>query len=310
MSVFADKITVAICTYQREALTDTLASLAAQVLPKGMTFAVLVIDNDAAPSAQSRVEMFAQKAALDIQYVHCPLGNISIARNGALDATDARFVAFIDDDEIAEPGWLAALMTTQRSTQADVVLGPVKATYDQTAPGWMRRLDVHSTAPVDVNGTICTGYSCNVLIDRASDALADLRFDLGLGRSGGEDTAYFTHAYRQGARFALAASAIVREKVPPARAKLSWLARRRFRSGQTHGLLLRETAGFAARLRGLALAGLKVAYCTFVAALHLPHTARRNAAFLRGTLHLGTISGLIGARPITLYGAAADGTAK
>ena len=310
MSRFSENITVAVCTYRRAELKDTLVSLAAQVMPAEMTFEVLVIDNDDTPSAAPLMDDFRKTAPIKVRYLHCPAGNISIARNGALDASDARYLAFIDDDEVAGPGWLAALFDTLSTTGADVALGPVNAVYDQITPDWMRQLDTHSTAPVHVGGTIRTGYSCNVLVDRACSALSGLRFDLGLGQSGGEDTAYFTHAYRRGAHFALADPAIVYEKVPPGRARFSWLARRRFRAGQTHGRLLRETNGLLAQARGILLATLKVAYCTIVATLTSPSTARRNAAILRGTLHLGTISGLIGARPITLYGATADGTSQ
>lgn len=307
MSSSSESVTVAVCTFRRAELEDTLVSLATQQVPESMTFEVLVIDNDITPSAAALVDDFKKTAPVRVRYVHCPASNISIARNGALETSDARYLAFIDDDEVAEPGWLAALFGTMGTTGADVVLGPVKAIYSQATPGWMRQLDTHSTAPVDVGGTIRTGYSCNVLIDRACPALSGLRFNLDLGQSGGEDTAFFTHAYRRGAHFALAAPAIVHEKVPPSRARFSWLARRRFRAGQTHGRLLRETAGYAARLKGVGLASLKVAYCTVSATLNSPNAARRNAAVLRGTLHLGTISGLIGTRPITLYGATTDG---
>jgi glycosyltransferase involved in cell wall biosynthesis len=36
-------------------------------------------------------------------------------------------IAFLDDDEEASPGWLAALIETQRRYDADVVFGPVRA---------------------------------------------------------------------------------------------------------------------------------------------------------------------------------------
>lgn len=310
MSKEFDEVVVAVCTYRRATLSETLASLAAQVMPSDMTFGIVVIDNDLTPSAKESVEAFDLTAPITVRYVHCPSGNISIARNGALDATEARYLAFIDDDEVAEPGWLAALLTAQQSTHSDVVLGPVQAIYDPQTPDWMRQLDTHSTAPVDVKGTIRTGYSCNVLIDRTSPALTGLRFDLGLGQSGGEDTAYFTHAYRRGARFTLAETALVRETVPQSRAKLAWLARRRYRSGQTHGQLLGETADFGALILAFALASLKLTYCAGLVSLRATNPAARNGALLRGALHLGTLSGLIGRRPIKLYGATADGVSQ
>ncbi|MDJ1006307.1 MAG: glycosyltransferase family 2 protein [Paracoccaceae bacterium] len=307
MSAARKTLEVAVCTYRRAGIVDTLASLARQNVPEGWEMSILVVDNDDRPSGENRVAAFAATAPVPMRYIHRPAGNISIARNGALDAARGRYLAFIDDDETADPGWLAALVATQAETGADVVLGPVRAVYSADAPVWMRRLDAHSAAPVDVAGTIRTGYSCNVLIDRSAPAFRGLRFDPGLGRSGGEDTAYFTHAFRRGARFAEAPGAVVREAVPTHRARFFWLARRRFRSGQTHGRLLAETGRGPSRAAAAGTAALKVLYCLGHAALAAPDAARRNGALLRGTLHAGTLSGLFGARPITLYGASEGG---
>lgn len=303
-------IEVAICTYRRPGVVDTLASVARQKLPEGGTFAILVVDNDAGPSAESRIRGYAHQSGMAVRYIHAPASNISVARNAALDAARARFLVFIDDDEIAEPGWLAALAAAREASGADVVLGPVRAVYGADAPRWIRALDTHSARPVAKRGTIRTGYSCNVLLDLECSAFSDLRFDPALGRSGGEDTAFFTRAFRRGARFAEAPDARVSETVPRERARFSWLARRRFRSGQTHGRLLGETVRGAAVVREAALAVLKVGYCAAAAILFLPLPERRNAAALRGCLHAGTLAGLLGARPITLYGDTAPGVSQ
>lgn len=304
------RIEVAVCTCGRSALSEALASLDRQEVPAWLGLSVLVIDNDETPSAEGAVRAFAETSDVPVRYVHCPAFNISVARNGALDHARARLLAFMDDDETAEPGWIAALASAQAESGADVVLGPVRAVYGPGAPGWMRRLDMHSTRPVEVQGTIRTGYSCNVLMDLESPAFRGLRFDPALGRSGGEDTSFFTRAYRRGARLVAAEQAVVTEKVGPERARFAWLARRRFRSGQTHGRLLAETATGLPRVAALGLAGLKLAYCAGGAILAAPDTARRNAALLRGCLHAGTATGLIGIRPITLYGAATSGAGQ
>lgn len=302
-------IEVAVCTYRRAGVVDTLASLDHQNLPGNWTMAVLVVDNDDTPSAREAVLGFASQARHEVRYIHCPAGNISVARNGALAAARSRFLAFIDDDERAEVDWLHSLFAAQQAEGADVVLGPVRAVYRDDAPYWLRRLDPHSTAPVHAGGAIRTGYSCNVLMDLSSPAFAGARFDTALGRSGGEDTAFFTHAYRRGAIFAEAPSAVVTEEVPAERARLGWLARRRFRSGQTHARLLAETETGGRRAAAAALATLKVGYCVAAAMLALPRATARNRALLRGCLHLGTLGGLLGARPITLYGPDAEGAA-
>ena len=187
-------------------------------------------------------------------------------------------------------------------TGAAVVLGPVQAVYDTDNPLWMQQADTHSTAPVFVDGEIKTGYSCNVLIDRENAAFEGLHFRLELGRSGGEDTAFFTEAYERGARFAFAPEAVVYEIVPSERARFAWLAKRRYRMGQTHGqLLLRRGSAFMAA-KNAALAAAKTAYCAGIALIAGFDPVRRNRAVLRGCLHAGTLSAHVGLRNLELYG--------
>ena len=199
--------------------------------------------------------------------MHCPAGNISIARNACLDASTADFLAFIDDDETATADWLCELVATAEASDADVVLGPVRALYDGAAPAWMRRGDFHSTRPVWVNGEIRTGYTCNALLRMQAAALRGRRFNLALGRSGGEDTEFFAHVHRSGGRIAFSPEAVVEEPVPAARARLAWLARRRFRSGQTHARLLKQRDGQLGAPRNLALALSKAGFCAGMAAV-------------------------------------------
>ena len=296
-------VEVCICTYRRTTLADAVRSVLAQRLPDGVQLSVLVVDNDATPSAAATVAALAADAAVPLRYAHRPAGNISIARNGALDLCRARYLAFLDDDEVADAGWIAALLAAGQGDRADVVLGPVRAVYPDDAPDWMRDLDLHSTRPVEVRGAIRTGYTCNVLIDRDSPAVAGLRFELSLGRSGGEDTAFFAEVFERGGRIVHAGDAVVTEAVPAHRARFGWLARRRFRMGQTHGRILAARTRLPGRAREGAVAGAKVVFCAGAALAGIASPARRSAAVLRGCLHVGTISRLAGAAPIELYGA-------
>ncbi|MEW9617614.1 glycosyltransferase family 2 protein [Shinella sp. S4-D37] len=294
------RIDIAVCTFRRTAaLGETLASLAALKVPPGVTLRVIVADNDVEPSARPCAEAARKNLPMALAYVHCPAGNISLARNACLEAADADFLAFIDDDETAEPQWLESLLATATGG-ADVVLGPVRAQYGPDAPGWMRRGDFHSTRPVWVSGEIRTGYTCNVLLRLAAPAIAGRRFDHALGRSGGEDTAFFTEVHAAGGRIAFAGKAWVNEPVPPARARFSWLAQRRLRMGQTHGRLL---AGRGTGRAGAAgLAAVKAGFCLAAATALVLLPARRNRFLLRGLLHAGVIGGLYGARAIEPYG--------
>lgn len=302
LSLPSTRVDIGVCTFRRPELEQTLRSLAGLALPDGVSVRVIVADNDASPSARPLVDGLRPSLPFDLLYVHCPVANISIARNACLQNSDGDFLAFIDDDEAASTEWLLLLLMIAEATGADAVLGPVRARYGVDAPEWMRRGDFHSTSPVWVGGEIRTGYTCNVLLRRASLAVAGRRFNLALGKSGGEDTDFFTHMHRAGGKIAFAANAVVEEPVPPGRARLSWLARRRFRMGQTHGRLLAENAPFTKRPAQLAMAAAKAGFCILASLGCIPFAIQRNRYGLRAVMHLGVVSGLVGVREIRQYG--------
>lgn len=296
------RIDVCVCTYRRRELEDTLVSIGALEVPPDAAIRVIVADNDTEPTARDRVYALAARLPFDVIYVHCPASNISIARNACLESASGDVIAFIDDDSIACPQWLVALSSAMRVTSADAVLGPVEATYSANAPGWMRRGDFHSTRPVFVEGEIRAGYSGNVMLRRSSPRLLGRRFNLALGRSGGEDTEYFTQLYRAGGRIVFAPQAVVHEPVPENRARFSWLLQRRFRSGQTHGRLLGQMQQGVAGLGAVGLALAKAAYCFAFAAVNAANAQNRNGFVLRGAMHIGVVGGLFGVREIRQYG--------
>jgi succinoglycan biosynthesis protein ExoM len=296
------RIDICVCTYRRAELEATLLSIAEMRRPEGARVRVIVADNDDAPSARDRVYRLAARLPFEVSYVHCPASNISIARNACLDLAGGDLLAFVDDDETVSADWLAELLRRAVETGADAVLGPVRAVYSADAPAWMRKGDFHSTMPVWVDGEIRTGYTCNLLLRRTSPRLAGRCFNLALGRTGGEDTEYLGRLHEAGGRIAFAPAALVFEPVPAERARFAWLARRRFRMGQTHGRILSEGAAGAARARHMALAGAKLAYCLAAAAFFLFNAKSRNGSILRGIMHSGVLGGLSGVREIVQYG--------
>lgn len=296
------RIDIGVCTYRRRELEETLRSLGAMTLPQDARPRVLVADNDTVPSARELVYALAASLPFELVYIHCPASNISIARNACLDHATGNYLAFIDDDSTVSKDWLVELLKTARLTGADAVLGPVRSIYSAAAPAWMRHGDFHSTAPVFVDGIIRTGYSGNVMLDRRSPRITGRRFNLALGQTGGEDTEYFAHLNRAGGTIAFAPNAIAYEPVLESRARFSWLAKRRFRVGQTHGRLLGQQTGAASRLPRLALAAAKTGWCIATAIAFAPMPVKRNRSALRAIMHAGAFSGLIGVREIRQYG--------
>jgi len=95
--------TVVICTRKRAAgLERALASLADQ---QDDDFNVLVVDN--APEEDPLTRAVIDGTALArCRYVHEPRPGLSRARNRALDEVRTELVAWLDDDEVADPTWI------------------------------------------------------------------------------------------------------------------------------------------------------------------------------------------------------------
>lgn len=95
-------LTVAICTRDRpERLLATLASLARQSDPN---FDVVIVDNSSDGSVAGALDRFEQ---LKIRCYHEPTPGLSRARNRALREVRSDFIAWIDDDELADRDWVA-----------------------------------------------------------------------------------------------------------------------------------------------------------------------------------------------------------
>lgn len=289
------RIDICICTFRRPFLVETLRSVAR--LDRGVhELRVIVADNDTVPSARERVEALRKTMGMRITYVHAPAANICVARNACLEAADGDFIAFVDDDEVVSEGWLLALLDKARAHGAAAVLGPVRAVYGPEAPAWMVAGDFHSTLPVFVGGEIRTGYTCNVLI-RWMEPFRALRFNVSLGRSGGEDTDFFYRLTGLGGKIDYAEDAVVEEPVPAARASMDWLTRRRLRFGQTHGMLLGGSP-----LKRLPVVAAKISYCCVMTGLTVFSPVSRRRNWLRAVLHMGVAGGILGFAQAEHYG--------
>lgn len=304
------KHAIGVCTFRRPALAETLSTLEPQRGPEGY-LTIHVADNGEGPIARERVEDFAHTSRHDVVYLHAPACKISLARNAVLAAARTRglrFLAFIDDDEQAPPGWYATLHAALIDAGSDATVGPVHATYPDDVPSWVMRARTHDSEPeVDLNGRPIAGHSCNVLIDLDAPAFDGLEFGLDRGQTGGEDTAFFHAAMRRGAVLSLAQEAVVTETVPRDRMRIGWSLRRRYRMGQTHGNLMALDGG-PGRGGRAAIAAAKLLWCDGTAILCLPDAARRNKALIRGALHAGVVAEAAGWRRVRPYGAQTHGT--
>ncbi len=99
------EVTVAICTHERpDDLRRALASLVAQ---NDQEFRTIVIDN--APRTRATADIVEEAHLPDYDYLIEPQKGLSRARNMALDHISSDYVAWMDDDEIADGDWIGRL---------------------------------------------------------------------------------------------------------------------------------------------------------------------------------------------------------
>ncbi len=236
---------VALCaaTYRRpEGLARLLEALAVLEMPglNDLDLVVVVVDNSDEGGAQTQVVAARAGFPWPLHYVSEPRRGITFARNAALEkaaALDSDFVAFIDDDEVPAPRWLAALLAAQRRSGATAVLGAVEPILPPEAPDWLIAGRFFETPYYTDGAEVSDGYTGNVLIDLRRLAALGLRFDHRYALTGGEDTMLFRDLLDAGGRLVYAADAVVYETVPLSRARLAWLLRRWYRTGNVEAAL-------------------------------------------------------------------------
>ena len=223
----ASQVTVCVCTYKRpQLLLSLLNSLVMQTF--GMSnFDVVVVDNDKLASARHAVVGFQEMhPELNVRYDVEPMQGISYARNRTVMLSGAELLAFIDDDEIAAPHWLADLVSCMHIHSADAVMGPVIPSYSRDTPRWIiqSRFFERKRFATGIKVGWGDGHTGNALVKTAwAKKRQPHTFDINLARSGGEDADFFKWIESLGGQLTWCDSAIVSEEVPVSRQTLRFM---------------------------------------------------------------------------------------
>lgn len=122
-------ISVLMLTYNREKLVGrAVESILAQTY---RDFEFIIVDNGSTDNSAVIADEYAKKDSR-IRVIHRKRGNIGAGRNTALDAAKGEYIAFIDDDDWAEPDFLEFLYVLLIKNNADIAIcGAADKVFDE-----------------------------------------------------------------------------------------------------------------------------------------------------------------------------------
>lgn len=131
-------VSVIVCTYNRcESLRRALRSIASQEMPAGVSWEVVVVDNNSTDDTVAVVNEVGAEFAGRFRYVRETTPGLSAARNAGLQAADGKVVAFTDDDVTVAATWLQRLTANLRDGAWVGAGGKIVAANQFTRPAWL-----------------------------------------------------------------------------------------------------------------------------------------------------------------------------
>jgi len=128
-------LSVVLCTFNRaETLRTALGSFAELHVPAGLTWELLVLDNNSTDHTRQVAE--AAAARLPLRYLGAPRQGKSFALNAGIAEASGEVIAFTDDDATVDPEWLAALWRAFEQHDCIGVGGRIVPVWTSPKPRW------------------------------------------------------------------------------------------------------------------------------------------------------------------------------
>lgn len=245
------KVSVIVCTYNRCALVrESILSLLEQDIAKN-SYEIIVVDNNSTDNTKYVVEEISKGEMPVLKYIKEDRQGLSYARNRGAREASGEIVAYIDDDAIAEKGWLKGLLDVYRNfPDAGIVGGRIDPVWLHEKPSWI-------TKNIEVAYTILnygneikeisfpkTPFGANLSVKR--DVFLSLGgFSTQLGRKAASlisnEELYLCYLVEQNdKKLYYTPNAVVHHKVFPERLNRRFLFKRAYAQGISNILLERE----------------------------------------------------------------------
>lgn len=129
-------VSVIIPTYGRVwFLKEAVASIRAQ--EGGLEFEVIVVDNTPSGALHEYVGGMAAEPGPPVRYLAEPRPGLTAARHAGARGAQGEILAYVDDDILAAPGWLAALLPPYSDPGVACVGGRILPQWEVEPPPWL-----------------------------------------------------------------------------------------------------------------------------------------------------------------------------
>jgi glycosyltransferase involved in cell wall biosynthesis len=235
-----ESVSVIVTTFNRSAsLSRAVQCLAAQETGGVFELEIIVVDNGSTDDTESVVAALAEGSHWPVRYAYESRQGLPFARNRGLREASGRWIAFFDDDQLAEPGWLATLHRFAVERDAACVGGgrSLRFETEPKAPiaPYCRKLlgeSLGSANPLRYSRKHLPTTG-NVLIRReVVDRLGGFNETW---LEGGEDTEFFNRLVTSGVAAWFTPGAEVEHVIPASRLAPAYLERIALRHGVTFG---------------------------------------------------------------------------
>jgi GT2 family glycosyltransferase len=205
---------------------------------------IIVVDNDSRDATREAVSGAQKIAPCEVRYVLESRIGVSCARNRGIGEARGTFVAFIDDDARAEPGWAEELLQCLHRTGAAGAGGKVIAEVKGDVPRWLPERVRQRVMPsydlgdrllgIDASGARPMPWGSNLALRKSVlQRFGGFREDLGIFGTivkPGEDTELCLRLLRARESIVYCPRAVVRHMCPSVKlsfpALLAWAYRR------------------------------------------------------------------------------------
>ena len=216
------EVSIIVCTYNRkDLLAQALSCMQAQQPGGPGPIEIIVVDDGSTDGTEALAQELAAASPVPLKYIRTEGKGVSHARNLGIKASQAEWVAFFDQDQLAGPDWLRHLWDAALASQSAMVDGPRDLALPPAKLSRLsatcRRILGERVGPLEGRhwNTREGPNTGNVLIHRTVFAAVG-GFDESL-LTGGEDLDFFMRAKTAGFTIGYAPEALVHHLIPPER---------------------------------------------------------------------------------------------